>query len=371
MATFSVQVVLGQSCLTIEKNNIVCERSECEPERTQIFKLGDDRDVSKPLYPSNFSGWVKAGDSIFGQLGENAIARWSLETSDFVWVVPIEQKLAAQVLVKDRSVFAAFKDGKVKKYDLISGKGVWTANLHEYASRPMVSKDDSVFVVTITDKIFKLDISTGKPLWSYDAKKSISSLVVSAGASPLIVGDRVYLGSSNGELLSINLRTGSLLWRLALSTGSYQFKDVVGKLSYNQNKIIATLYDGTIAAVYDKGSKGELLWTKNLSTITSSDLFDKLLVVGFMNGDVSILDPASGDKLSSVNIGQTVTTLYPTRTTVYATGAKGRIAAVEIKSGNLKWVDDVGGSLVFKPINWKDNLFFQSDLSVLYGYKID
>ena len=196
VAALSASTMLSQSCLTIEDNKIVCSSSECQPDRTQIFKLGAVMDKYKPLYPSNFSGWVKSGDSIFGQLGDNSMARWSLETADIVWAVPIEHKLAAQVLVNDKSVFAAFIDGSVKKYDLITGKELWNSDLHEYAARPMIAKDGSVFVVTITDKMFKLDASTGKSLWSYDAEKSISSLVVSAGASPLVVGDKVYLGSS-------------------------------------------------------------------------------------------------------------------------------------------------------------------------------
>ena len=90
-----------------------------------------------------------------------------------------------------------------------------------------------------------------------------------------------------------------------------------------------------------------------------------------MNGDLGIYNPNYGEKLSSVNIGQAVTTIYPTRTTIYVTGAKGRVAAIEIKSGKFKWVDDLGATLVFKPLNWKDTLYFQSDLSVLYGYKLN
>ena len=86
-------------------------------------------------------------------------------------------------------------------------------------------------------------------MWSYDAEKSVSSLVVSAGASPLVVGDKLYMGSSDGQLLCFSLRSGALIWKVTLSTSSYQFKDVVGKLSYFQNKIIATLYDGTVLCI--------------------------------------------------------------------------------------------------------------------------
>ena len=235
----------------------------------------------------------------------------------------------------------------------------------------MTVKADGLYLVTITDKLFKIDTKTGKALWSYDAEKSVSSLVVSAGASPLVVGDKLYMGSSDGQLLCFSLRSGALIWKVTLSTSSYQFKDVVGKLSYFQNKIIATLYDGTVLSVYDKGSKGEVLWKKSLTTITTSDLFDKLLFVGFMNGDVGVYNPESGERLSSVNIGQAVTTISSSRTNIYVTGAKGRIASVNVKKGKIDWVDDVGASLAFKPIMWKDNLYFPSDLNVFYGYQIN
>ena len=48
-----------------------------------------------------------------------------------------------------------------------------------------------------------------------------------------------------------------------------------------------------------------------------------------------------------------------------------RIASVNVKKGKIDWVDDVGASLAFKPIMWKDNLYFPSDLNVFYGYQIN
>ena len=83
-------------------------------------------------------------------------------------------------------------DGTVKAYDFISGDEKWSVDLHEYVARPMTVKADGLYLVTITDKLFKIDTKTGKALWSYDAEKSVSSLVVSAGASPLVVGDKLY-----------------------------------------------------------------------------------------------------------------------------------------------------------------------------------
>ena len=41
-----------------------------------------------------------------------------------------------------------------------------------------------------------------------------------------------------------------------------------------------------------------------------------------MNGDVGVYNPESGERLSSVNIGQAVTTISSSRTNIYVTGAK-------------------------------------------------
>ena len=83
-------------------------------------------DKYKPLYPSNFSRLGKVWKFHLWSNGENAIVRLSLEASDIVWLVPIEHKLAAQILVNDKSVFALLIDGSVKKYDLITGKELWS-----------------------------------------------------------------------------------------------------------------------------------------------------------------------------------------------------------------------------------------------------
>jgi outer membrane protein assembly factor BamB len=90
-----------------------------------------------------------------------------------------------------------------------TGRLVWEYD-HPQRDFPFfasVAATDKIVIACGRDKIVHaLDSQTGKALWTFSAKAKID-------ASPVIVGERVIVAVSNGDLFALNLKTGKVVWQ--------------------------------------------------------------------------------------------------------------------------------------------------------------
>ena len=54
--------------------------------------------------------------------------------------------------------------------------------------------------------VHALDPKSGRPLWEFATKGRVDS-------SPVVVGRRVFVGSSDGRIYGLDLKTGQEVWR--------------------------------------------------------------------------------------------------------------------------------------------------------------
>lgn len=89
-----------------------------------------------------------------------------------------------------------------------TGKRVWTYTDPDkqfpYHSSPAVT-DKHVFIGGQDKRLHCIDRMTGKKVWTFTARKHINS-------SPVVVGDRIYVGSDDGVLYGLNMQ-GKEIWR--------------------------------------------------------------------------------------------------------------------------------------------------------------
>jgi len=116
-----------------------------------------------------------------------------------------------------------------------------------------------------TDVFRCLQLDSGKELWSlrYPAPGKLD-YGNSSRATPLVVGDRVYLSGAHGQVHAVDLRTGRILWKKNLATEFSLQADL--KWGYCASPLIAggklILYPGGAAAaiVAVEPDSGEIAW---------------------------------------------------------------------------------------------------------------
>ena len=91
----------------------------------------------------------------------------------------------------------------VRKVDIDTGEKQWlaqTANLT--TAGPSQGADGSIFVATTTGKLYGIAPDTGEIRWIFEISDAPQPDI---HAAPLVVGDRVYVGSKDRKLYALDV----------------------------------------------------------------------------------------------------------------------------------------------------------------------
>jgi len=351
----------GASCVAPEKNG---------PFRLGVMELSPELDSVKPLAAADFSGWVYSEGVLVGAIDKKWVAGQSLDTGKVLWWLPASTPLAAPVTAIDQSVILGFRDGKVSKVNVLTGKVDWSATLDSFISRSLVLSGSTLLAFTAGQQLYGLDFNTGKVSWVYDGGFP-DGLVLQGGAPPAIFRQQIIVGYASGEIHSVNLNTGALMWKYSAEEYVDQrFHDVVGEIVVIGSGFLVSRYDGSVARIGIDGNDVRKIWSDTVNNVTTSSYREGRFFVGCLNGDVISFDVQTGRKIWTTKTGQSVTTLTPGDSTIYASGGNGRINAINSENGDVIWFDDIGAEIVRRPFLYKDGIFFATGFKNIYGYKV-
>ena len=154
---------------------------------------------------------------------------------------------------------------------------------------------------------------------------------------PVISGDSIYLASSEGSISSFSLETGKNNW--SKSTDDY----ISGSTGFGYKTIFYGTLDGQVVALEEKN--GSEIWRVQLSSeVLAPPVTDgALVVVQTADGKISALDLKNGElkwvfisKVPRLSLRGTSTPLL-SRGVVFAGFANGKAAMISSESGSPRW----------------------------------
>lgn len=366
------------ACATTEskdsskQNPRVCRDAlddSCRPFRSGFIKLDRELDAIKPLGVIDEAGWSVAGNLLIGALNPNWVVGYELASEKVNWWLKTDTDVTAPIEILGSWALLALRDGRILKVETKTGKVVWETRLNRFVSSRMALSGTTLLAYTVDQKLFGLDFQSGQNLWVYDAGLP-GNLLLRTAASPVVAGNEIYLGTSEGEVHAVALATGKELWKMDPGGDDARFRDVVGEIGLGQNQIYVTRYDGTVFAVDTMQRPSEPQWKEKFPSITSSAYRDGTLYIGGLNGDLIALQASSGRQLWKTNLGQSIKSLTIGENAVFVAGSQGRITALSNAKGEILWHDDLRGIPTRQPIVVDEQIYFATGLKVLYGYKI-
>ena len=203
---------------------------------------------------------------------------------------------------------------------------------------PILS-DTSDVINSVNGSFDAVSMKTGKVVWRDPVPSGTES-------SPLVWGNNVYFGDKDGTVYDLNARTGAQIW--SFPTG--------GPEKAGPTLAHGDLYFGNYAGqLFDvNATSGKQIWEVNLggALYASPTLAYGLVYVGSNTSGVEYaLSQKTGNQVWSLGTGDYVyssaaaDTVHKLGPTVYFGSYTGKVYAVNAGNGDVDWTENLGDSI--------------------------
>jgi outer membrane protein assembly factor BamB len=237
---------------------------------------------------------------------------------------------------------------------------VWSRSIGDGASRygrvlsqPVV-EGDRVFALDARDVVIAFDAKSGKELWRNDVKPG-AERSHAFGGGLAVAGGRVFVTSGYGQVLALDATNGNEIWRQQASA------PIRGAPTVADGRVFAITVENQLDAL--SADDGHRLWTHNgipepagLLGAASPAVEGDIIIVPYTSGELFALRVENGrplwtDSLATARPLGALATLADIRGRpvidrgrVYAVSHSGRMVAIDLRTGDRVWEQDVGGT---------------------------
>lgn len=245
------------------------------------------------------------GDRVYLANRRGDVVALDARNGDRYWSVELGEALSGGPGVGDKRVFVATREAELVALDKQNGAEQWRQKISSEMLATPVVESGQVVVQTTDGKVSVYDAVSGKKMWRY--ARTIPKLTLRGTSAPLVVGDKVLAGFSDGRLVGLSLETGELLWETTIAvprgrTDLERLVDIDGLFQAADGIVYVSSFQGRVAAV--SATDGNMLWARDMSSYTGVAIGDSQVYVTDAESKVWALDGRTGatlwrqDKLS-------------------------------------------------------------------------
>jgi outer membrane protein assembly factor BamB len=210
-------------------------------------------------------------------------------------------------------VYAMDANSTVSAYDRKSGKQIWEANVkpedagHAFGGG-VAFAEDRIFVTTGYAQIVALDAKTGKEIWR-------QGVIAPLRSAPTVSDGRVFAITVDNQLEVLAASDGRKLWS---HTGTPESAGLLGGASpaVEGDVVVVAYSSGELFAL--RVENGRQLWTDSLAAARRTDALSALADIRGR----PVID----------------------RGRVFAISHSGRMVAIDLRTGERLWEQDIGGT---------------------------
>lgn len=201
--------------------------------------------------------------------------------------------------------------------------------------------------------------SSVEELWTNDTLASDRIV-----ATPLQVGDVVYVGTADNKLAALDATTGDELWRF--ETGH----SIWAQPTYEEGTLYVASLDRTIYAI--DADSGEEIWTAVLTGAISAQpvITNGLLLVASFDNQLHALDKTTGEEQWVVDAEDWVWSApaVDNGTAIFGDSAS-NVIAISLENGETLWQVKAPGAIQTSPVVVGDTVYVasQGDLETEQG----
>ncbi|WP_120511489.1 outer membrane protein assembly factor BamB [Photobacterium salinisoli] len=207
-------------------------------------------------------------------------------------------KLSGGLTVAYNKVFIGSENAEVIALDAETGEEAWRVDIDgEVLAKPLA--DEGLLLVNTSRGILQaLDAETGASKWQISSE--VPSLTLRGDSSPVSISGGVFWGQANGRLAGAFIRNGQLLWQQPIgqpqgATEIDRLVDVDAAPVIEGDRLYAAGYNGNLVSI-DLRS-GQQVWKRNYSSATDFVIDSGLLFLVTAEDHLVAVDIRSGTEL--------------------------------------------------------------------------
>ncbi|MGE0633384.1 MAG: PQQ-binding-like beta-propeller repeat protein [Pseudobdellovibrionaceae bacterium] len=367
--SFLLSLVTGftTSCSTLEKWN----QSE-----KRVFNI-EKRWVRTTLTSENLTFRkanrmtpIIAGSLLIQGNALDSISAFDRSTGTRVWTLKIKGGVEGGAVAAGDHLFFGANDGSFYAVSLQTGAILWTFPTRSETLSAPTLHNGVVFFLAGNNVVYALEAETGKQLWLY-SKQDPQNLSIRGGSKPSIsaTGKTLFVGFSDGSLVSLDVANGGLKWEKQLSQNK-RFRDIDSSPVRDAEILYVPGFDDALYAI--RSTNGDILWKYEKGGYGDLIINMDRIYYSTTNNEVVCLEKSTGKELWSYKlIGGLGTQPVYTRGLVVVGESQGHVIFLDANSGR-KVGQFESGLGVLSPISADDKLseiYFISNEANLYSLR--
>lgn len=234
--------------------------------------------------PLIFGNLVIQANSIDG------VAAYDRSTAKRIWFLPVKDGVESGGWLQGPHLFFGASDGFLYSVNAENGQVQWTTPIRAEGLSTPYYQDGNVYYVAGNNVLHSVEASSGKVNWVY-TRRDNSNLSIRGGSQPMVSGDLVMAGFSDGYLVALKKQNGALVWETLLNRNK-RFKDIDAHPVIDGDRVLVPGYDGSLFAI--NKSDGKTLWSLDVGAETAVTLDANKAYLATSDGEVLCLDKDSG-----------------------------------------------------------------------------
>ena len=287
-----------------------------------------------------------------------------------------EKKLKPLLSFANNEKVLIVTDNLAKFYsiDINSGELLWEhRNPSPFNSQVKIYKD-KFFAVDFDNILRCYSLKNGKEIWQFKTEKSF--IKSQKKLSLLIVNEKVIFNNSLGDITSVDIKNGGMLWQTPTQSTSI-YEDT---FSLKTSDLIAS--NGLILFSNNKNefysldmNKGNLNWKQKINSNLRPTLIGDLIFTVSLEGFLVVVDKKNGNVIRSTDIFKKFSnkkrkTIKPIGFIVgldkiYLTTSNGRLLIIDILSGKTISILKIDNKKISRPFVLNQNLFIIEKNSII------
>ena len=285
-----------------------------------------------------------------------------------------KQKPILYFASNDKILIVADSIARYYAMDLKTGNLLWSKNnIAPFNSQVKIYKD-KFFVIDFENILRCYSIKDGKEIWNFKTEKSF--IKSQQKLSFIVNSDKIVFINTIGDLSSIDIQTGNLVWQTPTQSSSiYEnyFSLKNSDLISSKNTIYFSNNQNDFFAIDE--SNGLIKWKQNLNSNLRPTFADGLVFTITLEGYLVVIDSRNGNILRMTDVLNQIKNFKKknikpegfivTNEKIYLSLNNGRLVVIEILTGKPIDIIKVDNKKISRPYVLNNAMFIVRDNAIL------